>query len=103
MALGEEGLEPTHLRIGQPEKVAHRSVSLHSLNHADGAGSMGPDPTSSPQVLLRIRMAHKGAIAAPLVQAAKATRVQALRPEPAVERLDEAFICWLGQGARRPA
>jgi hypothetical protein len=28
MALGEEGLEPSHLRVGQPEKVAHRSVSL---------------------------------------------------------------------------
>jgi hypothetical protein len=34
MALGEEGLKPRHLRIGQPEKVAHRSVSLRSLNHA---------------------------------------------------------------------
>ena len=34
MALGEEGLKPRHLRVGQPEKVAHRSVSLRSLNHA---------------------------------------------------------------------
>lgn len=28
MALGEEGLEPRYLRVGQPEKVAHRSGLL---------------------------------------------------------------------------
>ena len=44
MALGEEGLQARHLRIRQPEKVAHHSVSLQSLNHAEDTKSMGPDP-----------------------------------------------------------
>ncbi|WP_294982849.1 hypothetical protein, partial [Tabrizicola sp.] len=45
MALGKEGLQPRHLRFGQPEKVAHRSVSSQSLNHAESGRSMGPDPS----------------------------------------------------------
>ena len=34
VALGEEGLQTGHLRIGKPEKVAHDPVSLRRLNHA---------------------------------------------------------------------
>jgi hypothetical protein len=34
VALGKEGLQPRHLRVRQPEKVADRSVSLRSLKHA---------------------------------------------------------------------
>jgi hypothetical protein len=34
VALGEEGLQTGHLRVGQPEKVAHDPVSLRSLNQA---------------------------------------------------------------------
>ena len=45
VALGKEGLESRHLRLGQPEKVAHRSISLRRLNHAASRQSMGPDPT----------------------------------------------------------
>jgi hypothetical protein len=44
MALGKEGLQPRHLRIGQPEKVAQRSGSLRRLDHAKQGRSMGPDP-----------------------------------------------------------
>jgi hypothetical protein len=47
MALGKEGFQTRHLRVRQPEKVAHCSVSLPSLNHADRASSMGPDPSFS--------------------------------------------------------
>jgi hypothetical protein len=34
VALGEEGLQTGHLRIGKPEKIAHDPVSLRRLNHA---------------------------------------------------------------------
>jgi hypothetical protein len=44
MAFGKEGLKPHHLRFGQPEKVAHGSVSSRRLNHAAGARTMRPDP-----------------------------------------------------------
>ncbi len=44
MALGEEWLKTSHLRFREPEKVAHRSVSSRSLNHAETARSMGPEP-----------------------------------------------------------
>ena len=44
VALGKEGLQARHLRVRQPEKVAHRSVSLRRLNHAAAASSMGPEP-----------------------------------------------------------
>ena len=36
--------ERLDLRVRQPKKVAHLSVSLRSLNHATSARSMGPDP-----------------------------------------------------------
>ena len=45
MTFGKEALRPRHLRVGQPEKVAYRSVSLQGLNHAASARSMGPDPS----------------------------------------------------------
>ena len=48
MALRKEGLKPRHLCVGQPEKVAHRSVSSQSLNHAYDAGSMGSETRRSP-------------------------------------------------------
>ena len=35
MAFGKEGLEPRHLRVRQPEKIAHHSVSLRRLNHPE--------------------------------------------------------------------
>ena len=48
MALGKQGLQPRHLHVGQPEKVAHRPVSLRRLSHAASARSTGPVPISSP-------------------------------------------------------
>ena len=48
MALGKEGLQPRQLRVGQPEKVAKRPVTLRRLNHAARARSMGPDPKLHP-------------------------------------------------------
>ena len=47
VALGKEGLQTGHLRVAQPEKVAHNPVSMQSLNQAASARSMGPDPTDS--------------------------------------------------------
>lgn len=44
VALGKEGLQTGHLRVGQPEKVAHDPVFLRSLNQAASARSTGPDP-----------------------------------------------------------
>ena len=58
MALGEFGgsgnspgdcfpdkrLQARHLRLGKPVKIAHRSVSLQSLNHAKNLKSMGLEP-----------------------------------------------------------
>ena len=44
VALWEERLQSRHLRVGQPKKIAHRSVSLRRLNHAASGCSMGPDP-----------------------------------------------------------
>ncbi|WP_206612809.1 hypothetical protein, partial [Paenirhodobacter populi] len=41
---GKERLEPSHLRVRQPEKIAHPSVSLRSLKHAEAGRSMEPDP-----------------------------------------------------------
>jgi hypothetical protein len=46
MVFGKEGLKPHHLRISQPEKLAHGSVSSRRLNHAAAARSMGPDPSA---------------------------------------------------------
>ena len=34
VAFGKKGPQPRHLRFRQPEKVAHRSISLRRLNHA---------------------------------------------------------------------
>ena len=45
VALREKRLKAGHLRIRQPEKVAHDPVSLRSLNHAARLKSMGPDPS----------------------------------------------------------
>ena len=40
MALRKERLQPLHLRVGQPEKVAHHhSRQSRSLNHVDQAAS----------------------------------------------------------------
>ena len=51
VARGKEGLQPRHLLVGQPEKVAHRHPrKLGSLNHAgrtDSSRLMGPDPRLS--------------------------------------------------------
>ena len=49
-------------------------------------------PSPNLQFYLQIRKAHEVAIVAPLVQVRMATRVQAFRPELAVERLDEAIV-----------
>ncbi len=49
MALGKEGFQTRHLRVRQPEKVVHLSVALRSLNHSEGAISMGPDSKNTPQ------------------------------------------------------
>src|SRR5690606_21158661 len=50
MALRKERLQPLHLRVGQPEKVAHHHPrQFGSLNHAARAASsksMGPDPNN---------------------------------------------------------
>ena len=47
VALREKRLKAGHLRIRQPEKVAHDPVSLRSLNHAARLKSMGPDPRAA--------------------------------------------------------
>ena len=44
MALWEERLKAGHPRVCQPEKAAHLSVSLRSLNQANNIRSKGPDP-----------------------------------------------------------
>lgn len=48
VAFGEERLQPLHLRVRQPEKVAHpHPRQFGSLNHAGrtaSSRSMGPDP-----------------------------------------------------------
>ncbi|WP_211371354.1 hypothetical protein, partial [Paracoccus limosus] len=40
----KERLEALHLGLGKPVKIAHRSVSLQSLNHAKNLKSMGLEP-----------------------------------------------------------
>ena len=45
MTLGKEGAEAHHLRLGQPEQVAHQSGLLRSLNHARVTKSMGLEPS----------------------------------------------------------
>ncbi|MDZ7575772.1 MAG: hypothetical protein U0934_17760, partial [Pseudotabrizicola sp.] len=44
VALGEKGFKPSHLLVSQPVEVAHGSVSLRSLNHANNLKSMGLEP-----------------------------------------------------------
>jgi hypothetical protein len=44
MARRKERLEALHLGLGKPVKIAHRSVSLQSLNHAKNLKSMGLEP-----------------------------------------------------------
>jgi hypothetical protein len=73
MALGEEGLEPSHLRVGQPEKIAHRLVSLRSLNHAERARSMGPDPRTKPEILIAYEDFKLGSLLCSSVNGRKAT------------------------------
>ena len=45
MGLGKEGLQPRHLRVGQPEKIAHDTARFGTVNHVAKQKSMGPDPS----------------------------------------------------------
>jgi hypothetical protein len=49
-AFGKERPQPRHLRVSQPERIAHRSVSLWRLNHAKKARSMDADPNRANKI-----------------------------------------------------
>ena len=48
VALGEGGLKPGLLPVGQSENVAHNADDFRSLSHSKSLRSMGPDPNSRP-------------------------------------------------------
>ena len=93
MALREERLQPLHLLIGQPEKVAHHHPrQFGSLNHAGRAALsrlMGPDPS----------LAEDTKLTTPLRRECRyppfsKRRGKSKRP---VERHNEEMRRWMGQ------
>ena len=52
MAIGKEGLKPRHLRVRQPDRIAHEPASLRRLTHATGPKLMSPDPKAGSRARL---------------------------------------------------